>query len=203
MQKLTTVQQLRDILGEPSDVTFKKIHASLSPQALSFIQRSPFLILSTQTTDGQVTSSPKGDAAGFVYAADGKTLYLPERKGNRLIFSLQNILATGRVGLIFLVPNMSETLRISGRCELVVDEALCQQLADRNGNPAQLLLKITVEENYFHCAKAFYRSGMWQPDTWADPDKISFAEEMQQDAELDARIDDSYRVAMQEEGVQH
>ena len=209
MEKLTTVEQLRDLLGSPRETTKKKVYTHLSPQAKRFIASSPFLLLATTNADGDVTSSPKGDPPGFVHVADERTLYIPERKGNRLIFSLQNILATGRVGLIFLRPNTSETLRISGTCELIVDQALCQQMADRRGNPALLVMKITVTESYFHCAKALLRSGLWKPESWPDVAKISFAEEIAgagvdlgvSSAEFDCEIDDSYAAVIEEEGI--
>ena len=88
-------------------------------------------LTSTIDANGRSTVSPKGDHPGFVHIADRKTLYLPERSGNRLIFTLQNILATGQVGMLFMRPNTTETLRVNGRCELIQDDALCQQLAAR------------------------------------------------------------------------
>ena len=209
MQQLTTVDQVRELLGSPRESTKKKVYDHLSPQAHRFVESSPFLLLATTSANGDVTTSPKGDQTGFVHVADERTLYIPERKGNRLIFSLQNILATGKVGLIFLRPNTSETLRISGTCELLVDETLCQQMADRNGKPAKLVMKINITESYFHCAMALFRSGLWQPDTWDERGKISFAEEIAgagvdlgvTSAEFDCAIDDGYIETLKDEGV--
>lgn len=209
MKKIETVSELRALLGEPNEITKKKVATRLSSQSVAFIQRAPMLFLATQDEAGAVTISPKGDGAGFVHVADTSTLYLPERKGNRLIFSLQNILATQQVGLIFVAPNTSETLRISGSCEIVVDNALNQQLADRRGNPALLALKITVTESYFHCAKAFLRSGLWQPESWGEKCTISFAREIAENseqtpsalAEFDAYVNESYGNAIEEEGM--
>lgn len=209
MQKIKTVDQLRKLLGEPREVTKQKIGNKLSRQSAEFITQSPMLFIATQDAHGSVTVSPKGDQRGFVYVADPSTLYIPERKGNRLIFSLQNILATGRVGLIFIAPNTCESLRISGTCDIVVDETLNAQLADRKGNPALLALKVTVEESYFHCAKAFLRSGLWQPESWGDRYKVSFAAEIAENAALapsatagfDEMVDEGYGNAIEEEGM--
>ncbi|MEM7112184.1 MAG: MSMEG_1061 family FMN-dependent PPOX-type flavoprotein [Chloroflexota bacterium] len=176
MKTLTTLADLRDILGEPNAITYQKIFPHLSEQAIEFIGESPMLMLSTIDANGRSTVSPKGDHPGFVHVADKKTLYLPERAGNRLIFTLQNILATGQVGMLFMRPNTTETLRVNGRCELIQDDDLCQQLATR-GKPALLILKITVEECFFHCAKAFLRSQLWKPESWGDKGKISFGRE--------------------------
>ncbi|MGB1253424.1 MAG: MSMEG_1061 family FMN-dependent PPOX-type flavoprotein [Candidatus Promineifilaceae bacterium] len=210
MKTIKSVDELRELLGgEPSAAAAGKMFPHLSSQAEEFIGRSPFLMLSTRDTAGNVTISPKGDAAGFVYVADPHTIYIPERKGNRLIVSLQNILATGEVGLIFLVPNTSETLRISGRCEIVLDDALNQQMTDRRNKPALLALKITIEESYFHCAKALMRSGLWQPESWDLPNKVSFGREIAEKngqcqtvvAEIDQYVGESYARSAEEEGM--
>ncbi|ETW97427.1 MAG: hypothetical protein ETSY2_44655 [Candidatus Entotheonella gemina] len=105
MKTIQTIEEVRALVGDaPSAAAADKFFPHLSSQAVEFIGRSPFLMLSTHDAAGNVTISPKGDAAGFVYVADQHTLYIPERKGNRLIVSLQNILATGAAGLIFTCP---------------------------------------------------------------------------------------------------
>ncbi|MBT7550142.1 MAG: hypothetical protein HN611_15855, partial [Gemmatimonadetes bacterium] len=165
MQTIANLKALHAIVGEPSELTAKKFYSHLSEQATDFIARSPFLVMATVDENGMPTASPKGDYPGFVHQADKHTLYMPERKGNRLVVSYQNIFATGKVGLIFLLPRSNETLRISGKAELVTDEALCAK-CESHGNPALLLLKVSVTEAYFHCGKAFIRSHLWQPDAW-------------------------------------
>jgi PPOX class probable FMN-dependent enzyme len=135
------------------------------------------LMLSTADANGHATVSPKGDPAGFVHVADERTLLVPERKGNKLIFSLQNILANPKVGLIFLVPGTCETLRVQGTAELVDDADLCDRLSMR-GNPALLVIRVAVSECYFHCAKAFLRGDLWNPETWPEKIRVSFGEEI-------------------------
>jgi PPOX class probable FMN-dependent enzyme len=176
MEAIQDLQHLRSIVGEPSELTASKMYDHLNQQATDFISRSPFLILSTVDAQGMPTASPKGDAPGFVHQADERTLFMPERKGNRLVVSYQNILATGKVGLIFLLPRCSETLRVSGNAELVVDEQLCAKLDNRG--PAIMLLKISITEAYFHCGKALIRSQLWNPEQWPDESRISFGREI-------------------------
>lgn len=210
MKTIQTIEEVRALVGDaPSAAAAGKMFPHLSIQAVEFVGRSPFMLLSTRDETGHVTISPKGDAAGFVYVADQQTLFIPERKGNRLIVSLQNILATGDVGLIFLVPNTSETLRISGRCEIVLDEGLNQRMCDRRNRPALLVLKVTVQESYFHCAKALMRSGLWQPDSWGERSKVSFGRELAEKngaaqtntVEIDQYVDRSYANSAEEEGM--
>lgn len=177
MESITSLEQLRGIVGEPSELTPNKIYSHLNEQAIDFIGRSPFLVMATVDADGMPTASPKGDHPGFVHVQDQNTLFMPERKGNRLVVSYQNILATPKVGLIFMLPRCSESLRVSGHAELVADDDLCAQLSARNA-PALLLLKLTVTEAYFQCGKAFIRSELWNPDVWPEASRVSFGREI-------------------------
>lgn len=182
-------------MGEPSPRARFKVHARLNPRAEEFIARSRFLLLATSDSAGQPTVSPKGDGAGFVRVLDPGTLLIPERKGNKLLFSLQNLLVNSRVGLIFLVPGTDETLRVGGEAEIRDDLELRESFAAR-GSPALLVLRVRVTECYFHCAKALLRSRLWDPATWPERLSISFGEEIAQEralergtiAELDAGV---------------
>lgn len=177
MARIETVEALRSLMGHPSEMVPHKIHRELNARAIGFIARSPMLMLSTTDASGRATVSPKGDPAGFVHVEDSRTLLIPERKGNKLIFSLTNILANRGVGLIFLVPGTCETLRVQGEAELLDDEALCAKVPAR-GNKALLVIRVRVTECYFHCAKAFLRSDLWKPETWSEKITISFGEEI-------------------------
>ena len=67
--------------------------------------------------------SPRGDPPGFVKIVDDKTLILPDRRGNRRVDTMTNILENENVGLIFFLPGYEETLRIRGRASLTRDPA--------------------------------------------------------------------------------
>jgi uncharacterized protein len=177
MGRIESTEALRKLIGSPSELVPYKIHRELNPRAIEFIGKSPMLMMSTAGADGHATVSPKGDPAGFVHVENNRTLLIPERKGNKLIFTLQNILANPKVGLIFLVPGTCETLRVQGMAELLDDAALCEKLSMR-GNRALLAIRISVTECYFHCAKAFLRSDLWKPGTWQKEMTISFGAEI-------------------------
>ena len=183
MPSIQTLAQLRAIIGEPNEQVPLKLHRQINPQAREFITRSPMFLLSTADVAGQPTVSPKGDGPGCVRVADARTLLIPERKGNKLAFSLQNILANPRVGLIFLVPGTAETLRVSGEAELLDERALCETFVER-GQPALLVTRVRVTQAYFHCAKAFLRAELWKPDTWMEGMKISFGREIAEEGGL-------------------
>ena len=143
---------------------------------------------------------PRGDAPGFVEILDDRTLLIPDRPGNRLLFGLQNILVNPRVGVLFLIPGTVETLRVNGMAELSADPDLLGRLAAR-GKSAVVVIRVHIEECFFHCGKAFIRSALWKPEAWPEPQHISFgqilAQRSGQDAEaarlVDARVEEDYR----------
>lgn len=177
METIATVKRLRDLLGEPGPLTQYKVHRELSEQGQAFVRQSPFFLLATASTNGVPTVSPKGGEPGFVRVKDAMTLLIHERPGNRLLYSLENILSNPKVGLIFLSPGTDETLRIGGHATLLHDDAINARFAAR-GKPALLLMRVRIEECYFHCAKAFLRSALWNPSSWPGSMNISFSAEI-------------------------
>ena len=171
--RITDVNQLRAIIGEPGALVPKKLLGALDEAAIDFIRRAPFLVIATADAAGNQDASPKGDAPGFVAVENATTLLIPDRKGNKLVFTFQNILANPHVGLIFMVPGMDETLRVNGTAELTIEPAILERLAAR-GSAAQLAIRLTVRECFFHCGKAFIRSQLWHPGSWPEPTKISW-----------------------------
>jgi PPOX class probable FMN-dependent enzyme len=189
--RIESAEALRTLLGSPSDLVRRKIHSQLNARAVDFIGKSPMLMLSTADAQGNATVSPKGDPAGFVYVEDEHTLLIPERKGNKLIFSLTNILANPAIGLVFMVPGTCETLRVQGNAELLDDAALCEKVYAR-GAKALLVIRVRVTECYCQCAKAFLRSDLWNPETWPEKITISFGEEIAESGGMERAIIDEF-----------
>lgn len=171
MSQITTLQQLSQIIPDPSPRAGAKVLDHLDEQALGFIARSPFLLIATDGDDG-LEISPKGDLPGFV-TCDAKTLLIPERSGNQLKMGLRNIIANGRIALIFLCPPTGDAVRVSGRATLHDDADLLKTMAVQ-GKPALLAIKVEVERAFFHCPKAILRSNLWKPECWGDPMRISY-----------------------------
>ena len=171
--RVESAARLHELLGNPNPLTRNKVFKALDETTIGFIQRSPFIVLATADAAGNQDASPKGDGPGFVAVEDATTLLIPERKGNKLMFGLKNILENPRVGIIFLIPGTNETLRVNGTAELTVDPEVLQRLTAR-GAPALLAIRVTVQECFFHCAKAFIRSQLWKPETWGERHVISF-----------------------------
>lgn len=191
---------LRRVIGDPIPGLDLKNQNLISDEAREYIERSPFLVLATSDADGCLDASPKGDEPGFCLIEDERTLVIPDRPGNKLVYGLQNILANPRVGVIFMLPGTPETVRVNGTATLTADPDLLARLAAR-GKPAVLAIRIQVEECFHHCAKAFIRSKLWKPESWSERLKISFgamaAKRLKVGDEIaakfDAAVEDDYR----------
>ena len=173
--EITSVEELRSVIGEEVPGLAEKNIDHLNDYALEFLSKSSFLVLSTSDTAGQIDASPKGDAPGFVHVVDSKTIVVPDRPGNKLAYGHLNILQNPKVGLLCMIPGTAETLRINGDAALTADPEVLALLAAR-GKPATLALRVSIKEVFFHCAKAFIRSSLWQPEQWPERHKVSFGE---------------------------
>jgi len=153
------LQRLRALYPAPGERALRKQMAALDLHARRFIHLSPFVVLSTADAQGRQDASPHGGAPGFVHAVDAQRLWIPDAPGNHRLDSLSNIVTTGRVGLLFLIPGVDETLRVNGGARLC-DEA--DRLALFAADPrVRLVIEVDVEEVYLHCAKALMRSKLW------------------------------------------
>ena len=152
--------ELRTLYGAPSELSARKSLSQLDAHCRTFIERSPFLCLSTAAADGTADVSPRGDAPGFVRVLDDHALLIPDRLGNNRIDSLRNVLQNANVGLLFLVPGVDETLRVNGLAQVVVRSTLLEACAV-NGKVPKTGLLIEVREAFLQCAKALIRSRLW------------------------------------------
>lgn len=165
---ISTEAQLRELIGAPAALTCAKISDRLNALTRLFIERSPFVCVATSDAAGHCDLSPRGDPAGFVRMLDERTLLIPERPGNRLADSLRNMLANPHVGLIFIVPGVTDTLRVNGRATLTTDAALLAPCAVE-GKVPRLGVLVDIDEAYTQCSKAFLRSHLWDPQRFVDP----------------------------------
>lgn len=158
-----TESELRELIGSPSDLVAGKVADRLNDIFRRYIEESPFVCVATVSSDGGLDVSPRGDAAGFVRILDENTLLIPERPGNKIADTLRNVLDTGRVALLFLVPGVGESFRVNGRAVLTDDAELLADSAVEGKRP-KLGILVTVEEAYTQCSKALIRSDLWNPE---------------------------------------
>jgi uncharacterized protein len=158
---LTTIEQLETLYGQPSERAIAKEIPQLNEPYRRFIEHAPFVALATAGPEG-LDCTPRGDAPGFVRIVDDRTLALPDRLGNNRVDSLRNIVRDPRVGLLFLVPGVGETLRVNGRAAISIDRDLLASFAVGGKAPRSVLV-VTIESVYFQCSKALMRSKLWDP----------------------------------------
>ncbi len=168
---ITDEAALRSLFHATHPMAALKVQRSLDKHAQAFIRRSPFICIGTQNPDGRADVSPRGDPVGFVKIVDQHTLAIPDRPGNNRLDSLVNILANPSVGLLFIVPGFDDTLRVNGQATLVTDPEILDSMSIEGRDP-KLAIVVKVNEVFMHCAKAFRRSQLWNPDRFQDRNEM-------------------------------
>jgi PPOX class probable FMN-dependent enzyme len=159
MKFIDTIEALESHYGTPSEAALVKVAPRLTESYRAFIERSRFCVLSTVGPEG-TDASPRGDDGPVVAILDAQTLALPDWRGNNRIDSLRNIVADGRVSLMFFVPGSTSVVRINGRARLTADAALRARFA-RSGKEPRTVAVIAIGEAYFQCARALMRARLW------------------------------------------
>jgi PPOX class probable FMN-dependent enzyme len=177
---IRTLSELRNIYKPASERALKKEIPVLDSHAIQFIGLSPFVVLASASADGQMDASPRGGEAGFVKVRDVHTLLIPDAPGNNRLDTLENIVATGHLGLLFMVPGFDETLRINGHAVLSTASEDLAYCADQRRTPV-LAIRVTVNSVYLHCAKALMRSKLWDHAQQTDRSQMPTMGEMLRD----------------------
>jgi PPOX class probable FMN-dependent enzyme len=188
--------ELREVYAPAIERARKKTLRQLDAHCRRFIALSPFVCMGTVGSGG-ADVTPRGDEPGFVHVLDATTLAMPDWPGNNRLDSLENLLEDPRVGLLFLIPGFAETLRVNGRAEISVDEALLGRWEKR---PRSALV-IRVEEAFLHCGKAMIRSRLWDPAARVERGALPSYGQMLKDqieiadtaAEIEASVEEAYR----------
>ena len=198
---IDSAAELAALIGTPSELAAKKELTALDRHMTAFIGQSPFLLLATVGRNGSCDVSPRGDGPGFVRVLDSGTLLIPERSGNRRVDSLRNIVETGSLGLLFMIPGMIESLRVNGRAQVIQDEDLLAPMTVQGRRPV-VAIAMEIEECFLQCGKALLRSKLWAArDSGDAPVLPAFAEMLMDQAKLentttaslDERIQQSYQ----------
>ena len=199
-QVVEDADELLGILGEQFESQVGKVIDHIDDHCRAWIERSPFVVVSSASATGAMDVSPKGDPAGFVRVLDRKTLAVPDRPGNHRGDTFRNVLENPHVGLMFVVPKRREVVRVSGTAVVVRDEPLLASMAVGDKVPT-LALVVSVREAMFHCGKSMIRSHMWEPDLWGPVDGLpTYAEALVDHAALDTPLGDvEWMMAFNEE----
>ncbi|RWA18017.1 pyridoxamine 5'-phosphate oxidase [Mycolicibacterium elephantis DSM 44368] len=195
-REVGTIEELRAVVGEPDVYVANKVKDRLSPVQRDWLAHSPLCFVATTDARGRVDVSPKGDPPGFVHVLDDTTIAIPERPGNKRVDGYRNVLQNPHVGTLFLIPGRGDTLRINGTARILSDADYFDALAIKGRRPL-LALEVSVDEVFFHCAKAFLRSDAWNPSTWnpsALPSVAQLLKALRSDWS-DAELEDYYSEA--------
>ncbi len=158
---VTTLEELATLYAPPKPNVLRKELDHIDALGRAFIAASPFLVLATGSGRG-LDCSPKGDRPGFVQVEeDGRTLFIPDRRGNNRIDGLKNLVEDPRVGIIFFVPGVNECYRVNGRGRISIDPALRRRFAVDGKEPSTVLV-VSVDQAFQHCPKAMVRSNLWK-----------------------------------------
>ena len=168
---LDTDDKLRSVYRMPRGGAVDKVITSLDDHCATFLAKSPFMVLSTADSDGTVDGSPKGGEPGFARILEDGRVGWADSSGNNRLDSFENVVANPNVAMLFMIPGLDESLRINGTAALSTDPAICEDFS-YGATPAKVVVLVTVREAYIHCAKAYRRAGLWNPDSWLAPDAI-------------------------------
>lgn len=173
MTIIKTIEDLEAIYGVPTEASTAKEVDYIAPAYRKYIEASPYVALATSGPEG-LDCSPRGDGAGFVRILDDRTLLMPDRRGNNRVDSLRNIVRDPRVGLLFMIPGVDNTLRVNGRAHLDTDPGLLDSFK-MDGKPPRSVIVLKVDAVYFQCARALMRSHLWDPARHVDPKTLPTA----------------------------
>jgi uncharacterized protein len=198
---ISSTGELRELFGEPLPRVVSKEMPALDESTREFIASSPFLVMATTGADGSCDAGPKGGPAGFVRVLADTRLLVPEFPGNRRFDGVQNLVSRPGIGLLFVVPGISETLRVNGVARLTRDPALLDACA-LDGRKPWFVADVEVQQVFSHCGKAFIRSHLWQPETWPEPDAVrspsksiagTAADDRRRESEVRREVEETYQ----------
>ena len=187
---VTTIDDVYRDMRRPYVSQTSKFIDRVDQHIRAWIEQSTFLTMATVDASGNMDVSPKGDPAGFVTILDDKTLAIPDRPGNHRYDGFQNIMETGRIGLVFLVPHRSEVVRVNG-CAQVIRDLSVREACAMNGRIPDFAILTRVEEAFYHCGKSIIRSKLWQPENYSKPDNLpTYAEALIEHGKLEVDYED-------------
>jgi uncharacterized protein len=201
---ILTTARLRELFGEPLPRVVAKEMRALDEPTRAFIAAAPLLVMATAGADGSCDAGPKGGPPGFVRVLSDTRLLIPEFPGNRRFDGVQNLAVRPGVGLLFVVPGISETLRVNGFARLTREPALLD-LCAVDGRIPWFVADVEVRQVFSHCGKAFVRSSLWNPEQWPDPADVrspsksiagSAAQERRREADVRREVEASYDSAV-------
>lgn len=204
---VTDETTLRGLFPATHDLAVQKVLDHIDPHARNYIERSPFVCIGTQNAEGKADVSPRGDPAGFIEILDDRTLAIPDRPGNNRLDTLSNIVSNPSVALLFIVPGFDDTMRINGQASITTDPAVLERMRVQDRLPKVAII-VKIDTVFIHCAKAFWRSKLWDPTQHQDRSEVPSlirivmdqtaapAADEKTQRQLDEGLEEAYRTTM-------
>ena len=197
--------RLRELYPQTGERAILKVQDKLDKHCVDFIARSPFLCIGSSRPDGCADVSPRGDPPGFVHVANPNLMLIPDRPGNNRLDTMTNIFENPKVGVIFFIPGVDETLRVNGDAQVIADESELARFEFRRHVPVAAIA-VTVREAFLHCAKALKRSKLWDEESKIDRKSFTRAGDIFSDHvkggmsgdEVEAYLEEHYRTGLYE-----
>ena len=156
------VAELEALYGAPGKASLIKVAPKMTPLYRKWIMASRLCIVSTIGPEG-TDGSPRGDDGPVVQELDEKTLLLPDWRGNNRMDTLRNIVADGRISLMFVVPGSNNVIRVNGTAVVSLEPDLLGRF-DQKGRQPRSVVVISIAEIYSQCARALMRARIWSSD---------------------------------------
>lgn len=202
-EEVTDESRLREIYPQTGERALLKVQDKLDKHCVDFIARSPFLCIGSSRPDGCADVSPRGDPPGFVHVVNPSLILIPDRPGNNRLDTMTNIFENPKVGILFFIPGVDETLRVNGDAKVITDEEELRRFEFRRHVPVAALA-VTVREAFLHCAKALKRSRLWDEESKIDRKSFTRAGDIFSDHvkggasgdEVEAYLEEHYKTGL-------
>ncbi len=143
------------------------VHDELTDSDRKFISQAEMFWLASVDPEGAPTVSFKGGAPGFVRIVDGRTLVFPCFDGNGMFYSMGNIAATAKVGMLFMDFIKPNRLRVQGTANLSEDPELVSMWPG-----AQLAVQVEITALITNCPRYIPRMSRLQGSRYV-PDETT------------------------------
>lgn len=149
VKTISKLSELRQLYGEPSDVSQNKVVTKLDKHLQQFLSLATLAGISLHLPDNRVLPLMAGADKGlFELLSDTHIRISLNHVDDAFKHAASNNIDKTPVGLIAMIPGVKETARLQGVGEF------------QSINKQEYLL-IDIDKAFLHCAKAFMRSKLW------------------------------------------
>jgi len=170
--KTIDTNDIRKLYPEPKDLVRNAHAPCLDDTTERFIKASTFLLLSSTTSDGYIDITPRGGPSGFIKVVDNKNIAFLNEMGNNKVHTLFNLTENKGVGMMFLVPGVSDIVRAYGNAVATSDEGFISSIGG-NLKRNKTAIQIEITRVFPHCSTAINRAGLWSEEKWPDKETLN------------------------------